>query len=257
MIAAAAAAMIGGAYADACSDPEVSSVCRAWDVKMTLKSLGPKKTNCKISAESPCEDDTKEVVYYLDNVTRKIKGYLWVCEYECGAAFNVCLWDSKNNLAIIPVAYDAVEFGDVYVYGKKATKVAGTIDFEGADLLGNDTIAVTASGLNGKLVRGSEDVDCYVKSLSGNVSGLLAYIKPGADAYVTSGGLCGDDIIEVCDEYVAKILPLCEACCFEGWCDAEDAEDLLPTVGTWSMKYNKKVSKANKSIAALVPAYAL
>ncbi len=261
MIAAAVAAMTAGAFADACSDPEEVSLCRAWDVNMSLKSLCPKKTTCKVAAESPCDDPTSDVVYYLDNCTRKIKGYLWVCEYECGKEFNVCLWDSKNKIAIIPVTYDAVNFDEVYVYGKKANKVAGTITFEGADLEGNDTIAVTASGLNGKMVRGAADDDCYVKSLSGYATGLLAYLKPGAKTVVTSskGGLCDDpeEVVEVCDEYLAKILPLCDACCFEGWCEADDAEDMLPTVGTWSMKYNKKVSKGNKTISSLVPAYAL
>ncbi len=226
---------------------------------MNLKTLGPKKASCTVKADSPCEDDTKDVVYYLDNVTRKITGYLWVCEYECGKDFNVVLWDSKNKKVIIPVSYDAVAFDEVYVYGKKATKVAGTLQFAGADLEGNDTIEVTASGLNGKMVRGSEDTDCYVKSLSGYVAGKLAYLKPGSRTIGGSkGSLCEEpEEVVVCDEYIAKILPLCDACCFEGWCDAEDAEDMLPTVGTWKMKYNKKMSKGTKSISALVPSYAL
>ncbi len=257
MIAAAVAAMTAGAFADACSDPEVSSQCRAWDVKMSLKSLGPKKTTCKISAESPCEDDTKDTVYYMDNVTRKVKGYLWVCDYTCGADANVVLWDEKNKVALIAYAEEAVAMDSLYVYGKKATKVGGTLVFEGADALGVDGIAVTASGVTGKMVRGTADDDCYVKSLSGYAAGEIAYIKPGAKTIVKSGGLCGEPEVEVCDEYTAKLLPFCDACCFEGWCDAEDAPDMVPAAGTWSMKYSKKVSKANKSIAQLVPAYAL
>ncbi|MBQ4199624.1 MAG: hypothetical protein II649_07050 [Kiritimatiellae bacterium] len=259
MIAAAVAAMTGGVFADACSDPETASICRAWDVSMSLKSLGPKKTTCKVAAESACDDPTTDVVYYLDNVTRKIQGYLWVCEYECGKDFNIVLWDSKKKIAIIPVSYDAVNFDEVYVYGKKATKVAGTIAIAGTDLNGNDTIDVTASGLNGKMVRGSEDTDCYVKSLSGYVAGKLAYIAAqGKTAGGSAGGLCDDPVEpEPCEETTAKILALCDACCFEGWCDADDAESMLPTVGTWKMKYNKKVSKGNKTISSLVPAYAL
>lgn len=233
MIAAAVAALTVGAFADACSDPDVFEVCRAWDVSMSLKSFGPKKTTCKIQGDV-CDDPEVSTVYYLDNVTRKIQGYLWVCEYECGKDFNVCLWDKKNSLAIIPVAYDAVAFDEVYVYGKKADKVAGTLSFVGADLLGNDTIDVTASGVNGKMVRGYEDTDCYVKSLSGYVAGKLAYIPPTSVTIGGSkGGLCEDpEPVVVCEEYTAKILPLCDACCFEGWCDAEDADPMLPTVGT-------------------------
>ena len=259
MIGAAVAAMTVGAFAGACSDPEEVSVCRAWDVSMSLKSFGPKKTTCKIAAESACDDPTVESVYYLDNANRKIKGYLWICEYECGKAFNVVLWDSKNDKVIIPVSYEAVDFEDVFVYGKKATKVAGTLQFVGTDLEGNDTIEVTASGLNGKMVRGKEDTDCYVKSLSGYVAGKLAFIPPTVKTKGGSkGGLCEDPVEpEPCEEGNVKILPLCDACCFEGWCDAEDAESMLPTVGTWKMKYNKKVSKGNKAISSLVPQYAL
>ena len=257
MIAAAVAAMTVGAFADACSEAEETTVCRAWDVSMSLKSLCPKKTTCTIAAESVCDDATKEVVYFLDNCTRKIKGYLWVCEYECGKEFNVCLWDTKNKLAIIPVAYDAANFDEVYVYGKKANKVAGTIAFEG------DALEVTASGINGKMVRGSMEEDCYVKSLSGYAAGKIAYVKASSEASTTTiskATLCSDVVEETCEdgeEFDAKILELCDACCFEGWCDADDAEEMLPAVGSWSMKYNKKVSKGNKSIVALVPSYAL
>jgi len=259
MIGAAVAAMTVGAFAAACVDPEEAAVCRAWDVSMSLKSFGPKKTSCTIKAESACDDDSKEVVYYLDNATRKIKGYLWICEYECGKDFNVVLWDKKHDKVIIPVAYDAVSFDEVFVYGKKATKVAGTLAFAGTDLAGNETIDVTASGVNGKMVRGKEDTDCYVKSLSGYVAGKLAYIPAeGKSSGGSKGGLCEDPVEpEPCEETTAKILPLCDACCFEGWCDAEDAESMLPTVGTWKMKYNKSVSKGNKTIASIVPAYAL
>ena len=259
MIAAAAAAMIGGAFADACSDVEDFAQCRAWDVKMSLKSLCPSKTTCTIAAESPCDDATKDTVYFLDNCTRKVKGYLWICEYECGKAANAVLWDPKNNKALMAYAEDAVEMEDLFVYGKKATKVAGTLVFEGTDMEGNEALEITASGLNGKMVRGTQDTDCYIKSLSGYAAGKIAYIKPGSVvAGGTKGTLCAEpEEPEVCDEYAAKILPFCDACCFEGWCEADDAEDMVPAAGTWSMKYNKKVSKGNKSMYQLAPAYAL
>jgi len=251
MIAAAVAALATGVFADACEDSPTS--CRAWDVSMKLKSFGPKKTTCK----SECD----EKAFYLDDASRKIKGYLWICEYECGKSFNVVLWDEKNKQVIIPVSYDAVDFEEVYVYGKKATKVAGTLVFDGADLDGNSTIAVTASGLNGKFVRGTQDDDCYVKSLSGYVAGALAYIPPTLKTTGGSkGGLCDDgEAPVVCEDGDVKILTYCEACCFTSWCDEDlnSADDMLPTVGTWKMKYNKNVSKGKKSITQLVPAYAL
>ena len=224
MIAAAVSALSAGVFAGACDDTTVE-VCRAWDVSMKLKSFGPKKTTCKSS--SACED-VKSNGYYLDDASRKIKGYLWICDYACGNDFNVVLWDDKNNKVIIPVAYEAVNFDEVYVYGKKATKVAGTIAFAGADLQGNDTIDVVASGMKGKLVRGSK---C---------------------------GLCEEPVEPEECLIEAVILDYCSACCFDSWCDVEDAApEMLPTVGTWKMKYNKNVSKGKKPISQLVPGYAL
>jgi len=262
MIGAAVAAITAGAFAGPCDDTVVSN-CRAWDVKMSLKSLGPKKTKCRIAAESVCDDPTTDVVYYMDNVTRKLKGYLWICDYVCDddLTFNAVLWDEKNKKAVIAAPltgldYQQVSASEIWAYGKKANKVAGNLTFEGTDALGEDAIAVQAAGIGGKISKdGSED--CYIKSLSGYAAGSIAYIKPGASVVATSGGLCGEPTIEVCDEYIAKLLPFCAACCFESWCDADDAPDMVPATGTWSMKYNKKVSKGGKSIQSLVPSYAL
>lgn len=265
MIGAAVAALATGAFADACS--ETAEACRAWDVKMSLKSLGPKKTKCTIKASSACEDDTKQQVYYMDNVTRKLKGYLWICEYKCedDLTFNVVLWDTKNKLAVIacPPAgstdYQQVSASELFVYGKKATKVAGNIAFEGNDAASEEAIAVNAAGVTGKMKRGKADDDCYISSLSGYAAGSIAYVKPGNKVVATAATLCGEPEVEVCEEYVAKLLPFCAACCFDGWCDedVEDAPDMVPAAGTWSMKYNKKVSKGNKAMWSLVPSYAL
>jgi hypothetical protein len=261
MIGAAVAAITVGAFAGACD--ETQTQCRAWDVKMSLKSLGPKKTKCTIAAESVCDDPTTDTVYYMDNVTRKLTGYLWICDYVCDdeLEFNVVLWDAKNKKAVIaaPMAgadYQTVSASEVYAYGKKANKVAGNIAFEGVDESGVDGIAVNATGVSGKIAK-DDSTDCYIKSLSGYAAGTIAYIKPGSIVYSESGGLCGEPVIEVCDEYLAKLIPFCSACCFEGWCDADDAPDMVPAAGTWSMKYNKKVSKGGKTIQSLVPNYAL
>ena len=267
MIAAATAAMVGGAFASPCVDPdEPVAQCRAWDLKMTLKSLGPKKASCVTKAENPCEDDVKGMVYFMDNVTRKLTGYLWICDYTCGSDANIVLWDAKNKVAPIAFTEEAISLENLVAYGKKATKVAGMIEFAGDDsgagvYAREQALEVVAAGVNGKMVRGVDDEDCYVKSLSGNACGLITFIPPAAKVYVnsTKGGLCVDpeEEIEICDEYGVKLLPFCEACCFEGWCDVDDWTEMVPAVGTWSMKYNKKVSKGDKTIRQLAPAYAL
>jgi hypothetical protein len=265
MIGAAVAAITVGAFAGACEDPETPGTqCRAWDLKMNLKSLGPKKIKCKIAAESVCDDPTTDMVYYMDNVTRKLTGYLWICDYVCDdeLEFNVVLWDAKNKKAIIAAPaggtdYQTVAATEIYAYGKKANKVAGNLEIAGTDASGEDAIAVNATGVTGKITKGTQDDDCYIKSLSGYAAGLIAYLKPNSVVVATAATLCGEPTEEVCDEFLAKLIPFCEACCFESWCEAEDAPDMVPAAGTWSMKYNKKVSKGGKSIQALVPAYAL
>jgi len=270
MIAAAVAAMTVGAFAGACSDPEEELAnCYAWDVKMSLKSLQTKKTKCNIAAESECDDPTTDTVYYMDNVTRKLKGYLWVCDYECGADYNVILWDTKYKVSVIagaPGEYQTIPAGDeVYVYGKKMNKVAGNIQFAGDawdPIQGGSVpgIDVFAAGVNGKFVQGNTDTDCYIKSLSGNVAGSISWVhKEGAYEVVQKGGLCEDEIIVPCNEIEAKLIPICEACDYcDTWCDSQDnAPELVPATGTWSMKYNKKVSKGGTAITALVPSYAL
>ena len=260
MIGAAVAAITVGAFAGVCD--EGPSGCRAWDLKMTLKSLGPKKITCK----GTCDDGT---VYYMDNVSRKLKGYLWVCEYECGADYNVILWDTKYKVSVIagaPGEYQTIPAGDeVYVYGKKMNKVAGNIQFTGDawDPIQGESVPgidVFAAGVNGKFVQGNTDTDCYIKSLSGNVAGSISWVhKEGAYEVVQKGGLWEDEIIAPCDEIEAKLIPICEACDYcDTWCDSQDnAPELVPATGTWSMKYNKKVSKGGTAITALVPSYAL
>ena len=249
MIGAAVAAMTAGVFADACSD-EVVNNCYAWDVSMTLKTLGPKKLNCTYAGEC---SDTKGVVYYMDNVTRKLKGYFWLCEYSCDS-LNVVLWDAKNKKSVIAYADEpqTADASALVVYGKKATKVAD-------DAAGNPGIEATAAGINGKMVRGRADDDCYVKSLSGYVAGKLAYLKPGTVTVTRTVSLCEEIVEEEDCSTLAKLIPFCDACCFEGWCtDDYDWDDLVPATGTWSMKYNKKVSLGKKgSIRGLVPVYAL
>ena len=258
MIGAAVAAITVGAFAGACD--ETVKACAAWDVKFNLKTLTPKKTNC---GKDVCGEDLG-TVYYLDSASRKIEGYLWACEYDCAESsdYNVTLWDKKNKKAVI--AYDpsapqqiAVPGDDILVYGKKATKVAGTFEFAGTDDVGDDAFEVTAAGINGKFHKDSDK--CYIKSLSGYAAGKVKLYLPSVTAKGKAGTLCDDP--EPCEEpeLNIRVALFCDACCWSTWCDDTYAyeESLVPAAGTWSMKYNKKVSKGTKSMSALVPAYAL
>ena len=224
---------------------------------MTLKTLAPNKTKC--DGCGPCGDKT--TVYYLDNKTRKLKGYIWICDYSCDdePQFNCVVWDPDAKVAVIAYGPDVqtVSASEVFVHGKKATKVSGTINFVGADATGDIGIDVIASGVNGKLDRPKNGDDCYIKTLGGSVCGTIKYVKPGYVTTSRGGGLCAEPEVVEAFEDNAKLIPFCAACCFDGWCDADDAPDMVPCVGTWKIKYNKKVSNGGKPIVSLIPNYAL
>jgi hypothetical protein len=259
MIGAAVAAITVGAFAATCS--ETTTECAAWDLKFNLKTLTPKKTNC---GKDACGESLGSV-YYLDNTSRKIEGYMWACEYDCEESdeYFVTLWDKKNKKAVVAYSADAqavpVPVDDLLVYGKKANKVAGTFVFEGlVDDVGDEAFNMTAAAVNGKFQKGDK---CYIKSLSGYAAGKVKLYLPTVKAAGGSKGtLCEDPVEpEPCEDVLLRAATFCGACCWETWCDEEYdyGETLVPAAGTWSMKYNKKVSKGTKSMSALVPQYAL
>ena len=268
MIGAAVAAIAMGASADLCNEGAVG--CIAWDVSMSLKSITPKKVACI----TPSCDDPEIPVYYMDNITRKIKGYLWACEYTCETPMGLVIWDSKTKIPVViyrPMdASDAqtANFDQVYVYGKKANKVAATIQFTGEMNNGDDAVVgidVTASGVNGKFQRGYATDDCYVKSLSGYAAGMIHCATKSRTVKTLNpkkGGLCEDpEPKEIdCDEIPGVVFLWCDACCFDGYCDEDATLESItdaPAAGTWSMKYNKTLSKGHTPLTSKIPSYAL
>lgn len=253
---AIAAGFIGTMLGASCYDVEETPNCYLWDVSFKLKTVAPKYAKC--GKTNLCGDEGE--VYYLDNATRKLKGYIWSCEYSCDT-WNIVLWDEANKVGIIKYSGDenqaTVSTEDAFVYGKKAGKACATFAIVDND---GEKIELFAFGRDGSVSRKSQD-GCYVKSLTGYACGKLAYVKPGYYAVKTSGGnLCEDPVVEVEeDTFSAKCMSWCDAFCFVNWCeDGEDAPDMLPCGGTWKMKYNKKGSAGKKgSIRGLIPSYAL
>ena len=82
-----------------------------------------------------------------------------------------------------------------------------------------------------------------LKSISGNAVGYLAMET------IEVAKKCKDP-----EEFTAKIAGLCD--CWEDWCEDGDDADTVPFSGTWSLKYNKKLSKGAKSMLLVVPSYA-
>ena len=288
MIAAATAAMIGGAFAAACDEAEIritpngvcddaeiggyiAEDCRVWDFAITLKTLAPKKMTCKGDCTTCGE---KTTITYLDTATRKFTGYAWTCTDECFDSSDeiyVTLWEKATKSPIVPMWYNwvdpvkriATQDPDTFVdlslfrYGKKATKVAAYWELEGDDDLCPFVLA--GAGLNGsgqKKLFFTDDIldeepadNCYgllLKSISGYAVGAW----PVSPAYKESCfGI-----------YVYPIMKVGMCDCFSTWCDADDEfddGDKIPAYGSWSLKYNKKLSTKGASMLTLVPSYAL
>ena len=252
MIAAAAAAMIGGAYAGACSDIDagvVSGNCMVYDVKLNVKTLAPKKMKC---AGETCSD-CASYVYYLDNASRSIVGYAWLCYEDCiddSTDMNLVLWEKKTKVPVVtlPYAYEdgkfvqypnTFNFSFIGRYGKKAKKVAAAWELD------TEFIAGYCAGLNGSCSYDKDFGTAMLKNVSGNFAGLAV------PATIVSKKLCEDP-----EEIAGLYAGICD--CWESWCDSGDeATDGLPSYGTWSIKYNKSLSKGGKSMLQLVPSYAL
>ena len=254
MIVAAIAAMTSGVYADACDDVDYSEIngdCLVYDVKFSLKTLAPKKLTCKTCDK--CSDD--DVVYYLADTTRTLKGYLWFCYDDCWDVDDepyVALWDTKAKSAIIPLYYTidttsgakkkvaqpvTTQFEFLGRYGKKGDKVAALWNVE------SEYAEIAAAGVKGSVIKDKEEGTVKLKSISGNA---VAYI---ALQTIEVAKKCADP-----EEFTAKIAALCD--CWETWCDDGDEADIAPASGTWSLKYNKSLSKGAKSMLLVVPSYA-
>ena len=250
MIAAAVAAMTAGAYAGACDDVDYTTElddCLVYDVTFKLKTLVPKKLVCKSCSE--CSDD--DIVYYLADASRTLNGYLWFCYDDCWDVDDtpyIALWEKKTKTAIIPLYY-AIEgtkkvaypvetmFEFLGRYNKKADKVAAMWAFDSAYGV------FYAAGVKGSVMKDKEMGTVTLKSISGNAVGYLAMQT------IEVAKKCADP-----EEFTAKIAGLCD--CWEDWCDDGDDADIVPFSGTWSLKYNKKLSKGSKSMLLVVPSWA-
>ena len=278
MITLAAAGLVGSAWAG-CGD---SDGCLVYDLKVTLKTLGPKAQKCKAT----CADET---VYYLDTVTRSLKGYAWSCEYDCECdgsgktELQLALWEPKAELGWW--LYDTNgEVADQKIdvlkqtirFAKKGSKAAVWFDVENADgtdwstQCRNSTYKV-ASTLRfvgfGTAAKNKNLNSCIVKSVSGNVIGDVTPDVRCAKTSTKKGNWCDDDVTECCNDYDIRWACLCN--CDVDWCDdidqhveLKDATDLpngrVPAYGTWSMKYNASLSssKSKVKLTDKLPKYA-
>lgn len=247
VFAAVAALGLSAMAKDLCTEDEELGSCALWDVKLTLKTLQTDKKQATIKQKDSCSDTCSEC-YMLKDVTRKFKGVLWQCATVCineGDEVNFVLWDTKNKVAVSkPLVTgtgtyeaDTLTFTQLGLYTKKANKVVAFWTKEFSDT-GFGT--VWAAGTKGSITTvGGETL---LKSISGNAVGLL---NP---SYIVSSK-CEDPVT-----VVGKIIGICD--CFDDICSSGTDATLVAASGTWSIKYNKKLSKGTKTLASIVPSYA-
>ena len=281
MITLAAAGLVGSVWAG-CGD---SVGCLVYDLKVTLKTLGPKAQKCK----DTCADAT---VYYLDTVTRSLKGYAWSCDYDCecdgtsgNTVLQLALWEPKAELGWwlykttdkegeqkIDIREQTIRFAKK---GSKAAVWFDVVDAEGTDWKAAgcaDSDYKVLSTLKfvgfGTAAKNKNLNSCIVKSVSGNVIGDVTPDVRCTKTKKTPGNWCDDDVKECCHDYEIRWACLCN--CDVDWCDDIDEVEILsasklmngtgrvPAYGTWSMKYNASLSspKSKVKLTDKLPNYA-
>lgn len=228
MIAAAAAALVGGGFAD-CIDPdgETGNCAAVYNVQVSLKTLNAKSKKVKVECEDP------ENACYLVAGTRKYAGVLASCECDCEDTTIVLepkfyFWGTTEKAAYCDAEAklgNAVRFGGPT--SKAAKKVAATFE------LSASLINLTGAGFgsyNAKIGR--------VASISGYIAGLV------------NAPLCAVKCADPLPAYGFSV------------CDDNEIVGLesVPAYGTWSIKYNAGASKkyaANSTYVekTMVPSY--
>lgn len=256
MIAAAVAAMATGSFADLCSETKtikgketkleaIEEHCAGFDFKMTLTTLVPKKVKA---------NDCNTSCYYFEKGKRTFNGILWDCVASCEdlkVASNFVAWEKARKVAVTaPLAYYAA-----YLAADKKSVVPGAT--VSADVFDFDFL--------NRFSKKANQVQGYVDALAFNFGDLalagfgkwdakkeiVSSISGYAVGAINSGSTCGDCADPNAEYYV---LPLCEE--FDGsWCDEDPVGDVA-AYGSWSIKYNKKISSGKSPIWKFVPSYA-
>lgn len=231
MIAAAAAAMVGGVFA-ACDITPAANCAEVYDVVFNLKTTECKCTLTKTIIRSACDIDTQRSCdAWRQVVSKKVQGVIFSCFCDCTADVNGSVLDSNVFAPVIWNGKTGEEMeGNQYFWIAKDKIVLPAEDLltiKWLARIGKNKTQVEAAGTfgDGINVAGYGVYDAShkrVKSISGYAAGVW-----GADID------CAQEGEERCPAY-----QLCDP--------TEVMEDISKTFvgGTWSVKYNAAKSKA-------------
>ena len=207
MIAAASAAMVGGAFADA----------QVWEMSLTVKTTESKAGTVK-SACDACDGATS----YRKQASVKINGVFWGCTCDEMVGLTgpvsenegVFFWNATKKAAFYDQAageYAAITFGWDLLnrIGQKGTECEGVWNL--------DIGAFKLYGAGFGTVKGCDDAS-YISSMKGNFAGT----------YLPGNGC------KRCEQLAGNAWALC---------DCTDAGDETAAYGTWTLKYNASATK--------------
>lgn len=224
MIAAAAAATVGGAFAA----PQV------YDMTITVKA-----TECKAANKAyknVCADD---VLLYRAQTTQKFYGKFWGCDCDVIACPDATtygkdvvdengyiFWGAKGAFHHADMRWDILQ-----LVGKNGTNIEGAFGLdlftcEDGTVASDPSFTLSGAGYGTASVKACADADNYIKSMSGNVVGTY---NVSALSVLSGCKYCG----ETADCYAWD------------FCDCMAADsDVSAAFGTFTLKYNASQAKA-------------
>jgi len=210
----------------------------------------------------------KRNLWWADNATRTFDGILWQCRANCfeGLAFwapairggwrpgriNYALWETRSRTSIaFPVLryytrlnrsqYSwwtrnaAWQFRFLGRYGQNAQKVAAYW-----------TPTVMRGFINAAGFGTFDANNKRMTSVSGNAVGMIAPLNTGAQDSCGRAARFFVQVAFMCEDFI-------QWCCDGCYAGVET----VPASGTWSLRYNASLSRGTKSLAKILPDYAV
>lgn len=279
MIAAAFAAMVGGASADGVCD-NTGSDCWVYDVKVTMKTLGPKLIKGK-----DCYGDASGSVEYLVNTTRKFQGIAWACEGACEMptedGLNFVMWEPARKVNVTePLKWVEIKKGDVLVpehdevvddgNGNVTTNHIPTKIATDADVKKGWEADTLSFDIADRYDKKANKVEAYwsfenlkntFTTPDGDFDGQGEIIAAGFGKFDVKNSriasISGNAVGTISPTMKCDAPVVCDLCTeFEDWFTDGQAATEVVMSGSWSMKFNKSLATGKKNLGQVVPKYA-